>query len=254
MATSRPRGVTVVAILAIIQGSILILSGVLIVLGSAIVAPGDPWAVNLLGLVSVVLGGLTIMAGVLLLRGNPLARGIATGVFLLNAGVAVIGIVRDQSTMVSNIISVLLAGAGIILLWSARANAFFTDRAILSAPEPLTEVGAPLGQTRQRRDNAATRAPDRGWRWMSVTAIGLGVVVILWYAIVIITEGAHPVLLESSLQVLVWLAAIAAVVLGWTPGATERLSALLLTGILVSAVALVTAIMFGSLSGFDIIY
>ena len=86
MAGPRPGGVTLVAVIAWINGVLGVITGILLLTGgSAAEAP----AVTTAAWVTIVIGIITILVGVGLLRGSNLARIVATVVFVLNLANAI---------------------------------------------------------------------------------------------------------------------------------------------------------------------
>ena len=122
MAGPRPGGVTLVAVIAWISGAINIVAGVLLMF-AAIMEPEALW----FGLVQLALGIITIVVSVGLFRGRNLARIIVTVVFVLNLISAVFVIFFQQAQIWSGIASGILVLIGIVLLWTRRANEFFTE-------------------------------------------------------------------------------------------------------------------------------
>lgn len=113
--TGRPFGVTLVAIIAWINGALQILTGIFSIL------PGGTsiWA----GPFLIVLGIITIFVAFGLFGGSNVARILTAIVFVIN----VIGgvIVIFDGYVANGIGSIILPAIGLILLFSAKANAFF---------------------------------------------------------------------------------------------------------------------------------
>lgn len=124
MAGRRPGGVTLVAVLVIINGILELLGGVLGLAGAAVGGAGVLAAVPVLALV---LGILTLLVGLSLLRGGQIARGLTTVVLALDLAFAVLAVFRDvgSSQIWSPVVSGALALIGIVLLWTRRASEFF---------------------------------------------------------------------------------------------------------------------------------
>jgi hypothetical protein len=120
MAGPRPGGVTLVAVIAWINGVLAVIGGILILIAAADV----PVAVTA-AWIGIVIGVITILVGIGLLRASNLARIIATIVFVLNVGSAIFTMFSAPDQLWSAIITGLLAVVGLILLYSARANEFF---------------------------------------------------------------------------------------------------------------------------------
>jgi hypothetical protein len=124
MAGPRPGGVTLVAVIAWINGVLAVIGGILILIAGT--AEGSGAAV-VAAWVGIVIGVITILVGVGLLRGSNLARIIATIVFVLNLGSAIFTAFSAPGQLWSAIITGLLAVVGLVLLYSARANEFFRE-------------------------------------------------------------------------------------------------------------------------------
>lgn len=124
MAGKRPGGVTLVAVLVVINGVLDVLIGVLGLLGVALAGVA---VLAFVPLVALVLGILTILVGVALLRGGSIARGITTVVLVLDLAFAVFAIVQNvgSSSLWGAVVSAALALIGIVLLWTRRASEFF---------------------------------------------------------------------------------------------------------------------------------
>ena len=124
MAGRRPGGVTLVAVLVIINGILEIIGGVLGLAGLAVVGAGALVAVPV---VALVLGILTFLVGLSLLRGGQIARGLTTVVLAVDLAFAIFAIFQNagSSTVWSPIVSGVLALIGIVLLWTRRASEFF---------------------------------------------------------------------------------------------------------------------------------
>ena len=116
MAGERPTGVTIVAVIAWIIGAIQIVGGILAVLAGG----------GLHAWVVVILGILTIAVSLGLFRGSNAARIIMAVVFTLNLVVAVWAIVIGVDFW-DQIVAAVLAIVGLVFLFSAKANAFFTQ-------------------------------------------------------------------------------------------------------------------------------
>jgi len=122
MAGTRPGGVTLVAVIAWISGAINIIAGILLMF-AAIMAPEALW----FGLIQLALGIITIVVSLGLFRGRNVARIIVTVIFVLNLISAVFVIFFQQAQIWSGIASGILVLIGIVLLWTRRANEFFTE-------------------------------------------------------------------------------------------------------------------------------
>ena len=122
MAGTRPGGVTLVAVIAWINGLLTLLTGILLFIGGL---AADVAAVAWVAWLSIIIGAVTIIVGVGLLRGSNAARTVAAIVFVLNLITAVITMFTAPSQLWSAIISAILAIVGLVLLYSEKANAFF---------------------------------------------------------------------------------------------------------------------------------
>ena len=116
MAGERPVGVTIVAVIAWIIGAIQIVGAILALIAGAGI---DAWAVLIVGI-------LTIAVSLGLFRGSNAARIIMAVVFTLNLVVAVWAIVIGVDFW-DQIVAAVLAIVGLVFLFSAKANAFFTQ-------------------------------------------------------------------------------------------------------------------------------
>jgi hypothetical protein len=116
MAGERPVGVTIVAVIAWIIGAIQIVSAILALIAGAGI---DAWAVLIIGI-------LTIAVSLGLFRGTNAARIIMAVVFTLNLVIAVWAIAIGGNFW-DQIIAAVLAIVGLVFLFSAKANAFFTQ-------------------------------------------------------------------------------------------------------------------------------
>ena len=120
MAGTRPGGVTLVSILAWISGVLQVITGIVLLLTPV---TGTPLVIA--AWVGIVLGIITIAVGLGLWRGSPIARIIATVVFVLNLINAIVAMFTAQGSIWAAAVSGLLALIGIILLWTRAASDFF---------------------------------------------------------------------------------------------------------------------------------
>jgi glucose dehydrogenase len=116
MAGERPVGVTIVAVIAWIIGAIQIIFSILALIAGA---GFDAWAVLIVGI-------LTIAVSLGLFRGSNAARIIMAVVFVLNLVVAVWAIVVGVDFW-DQVVAAILAIIGLVFLFSAKANAYFTQ-------------------------------------------------------------------------------------------------------------------------------
>ncbi|MBQ9917305.1 MAG: hypothetical protein IJO71_08915 [Microbacterium sp.] len=119
----RPGGVTLVAVIAWITAvlqiglSILILTGAIAPAG---VSVPSAW-------IGVVVGVITLLVSFGLFGANRIARVIVTA----SLGLSILSSIlqaathQDANVLVGAIITIVLAGIGIALLYTARANRFF---------------------------------------------------------------------------------------------------------------------------------
>ncbi|ROR80836.1 hypothetical protein SAMN06295974_0056 [Plantibacter flavus] len=119
----RPGGVTIVAVIVWIQGFLSALGGALLMIG-ANTPNGNLQGMNVVGLVSLILGIITIIVGVGLLRGSSVARVLTTIVLVLSIASAVYAMVTTGN-VATQIISMLLAVIGLILLYTKAASDYF---------------------------------------------------------------------------------------------------------------------------------
>ncbi|QIG39329.1 hypothetical protein G5T42_07375 [Microbacterium sp. 4R-513] len=119
-ANGRPFGVTLVALIAWINGALTTIQGIFTLLNPP---AGDDWA----GWVAIAIGVVTILVSFGLFGGNTAARVIVTIVFVLNLVSAVIAMFTGfgPGVVISAVISAALAVIGILLLYTRRANEFF---------------------------------------------------------------------------------------------------------------------------------
>lgn len=124
MAGRRPGGVTLVAVIVVINGILELLGGILALAGVVAIGAGVLAGVPI---VAIVLGILTILVGLSLLRGGQIARVITTIVLAIDLAYAILGILQSTGpgAIWSPLVSGVLALLGIVLLWTRRASAFF---------------------------------------------------------------------------------------------------------------------------------
>ncbi|GAA1958210.1 hypothetical protein [Agromyces allii] len=116
MAGERPGGVTLVAVLAWISGALQVVSGFFQILPGGGNFGAGVWAI--------ILGIVTVVVSLGLFRGSNAARIIVTIIFVLNIATAIWLI--TLGAFWSGLFSALFPVIGLILLWSKRANAFFS--------------------------------------------------------------------------------------------------------------------------------
>ncbi|GLK27489.1 hypothetical protein GCM10017608_14230 [Agromyces luteolus] len=117
MAGQRPGGVTLVAVLAWLNGAIAIISGIIHLFGEGF-GSLPAW-------LTIVIGAITIAVSLGLFRGSNTSRIIMTVVFVLNAAIAVYGVFTFGNGFWGPLIQGIIALIGLGLLWSRKANEFF---------------------------------------------------------------------------------------------------------------------------------
>ncbi len=114
MAGQRPFGVTLVAIIAWINGLFTIISGIFHIFS---------WA----GWVSILLGVITIAVSLGLFRGSNTARTILAIVFAIDIILAIVAwFTVDGFGLWATIGASVLPLIGLIILYTKKANAFFS--------------------------------------------------------------------------------------------------------------------------------
>jgi hypothetical protein len=125
MATSRPVGVTIVAILAWISGFFSILGGILLIVSGLEVSSMSREALIFAAVISIVVGIVVIVVAFGLFRGSNVARWIVTVVFALNIINAIVQLFSGTQSLWTALLSALPSIIGVILLWTKSANAYF---------------------------------------------------------------------------------------------------------------------------------
>ncbi len=118
MAGNRPVGVTVVAIIVLVSGVIGTIGAIISLASGSLVS----------GIISLVLGILTLIVSAGLFARSQIARILTTIVLVLQLASAIfsVGSIGFGSiSVVWPIISGVLSIAGIVLLFSKQANAYF---------------------------------------------------------------------------------------------------------------------------------
>jgi hypothetical protein len=118
-----PIGVILTAILAGLAGLAQIVSGILLILEPDTV--GGFWQAGF----EFFVGALAIVVGLALLKGDPLARVVATVVFVLNIVVGIVGpvLVESGPPLFGGFIGGALALVALILLWVPKSSAYFRN-------------------------------------------------------------------------------------------------------------------------------
>ena len=123
---TRPVGVTVVAVLAWIEGALQVLSGILLLFASgAVRTSGAHTALIVVAIVTIVIGIVIIVVANGLLNGSRTSRALITISTVLSLASAVYSIVQHQ--YVSGVLNALIAVVIVALLWSKRATEFFRN-------------------------------------------------------------------------------------------------------------------------------
>lgn len=115
MASRRPFGVTLVAIIAWLTGALQIIAGVILLVGLEI-GPG---------VVAMLLGFITILVSLGLFGGSNGARILTTIVFVINIAGSIYLMITEPAQLWSAIGSAVLPLIGLLLLFTQRANSFF---------------------------------------------------------------------------------------------------------------------------------
>ncbi|HEY8281391.1 MAG TPA: hypothetical protein VIG28_02835 [Leifsonia sp.] len=131
MAVTRPGSVTVVGVLAYIEGVLGVIGGVLILFTRNSMA-GATNSATLAGIttsaiVSIIVGGVILVVARGLLDGSRVARIIVTIAMIFNALNGLLSLFTLQ--FFSGIIELLWAIVLLSLLYTSRANTFFGGRA-----------------------------------------------------------------------------------------------------------------------------
>jgi Na+/melibiose symporter-like transporter len=129
LAVRRPGGITVVAVFAYISGVLDVVGGALILILTAVYAatnrvPGPPLAVTV-AIVTLIVGMITLAVASGLLRGRRGARTIVTVLQIISIVSSLLSIFAQPSTMIGEIVSIIVALVVVVLLYAGRANVFF---------------------------------------------------------------------------------------------------------------------------------
>lgn len=122
MAGQRPGGVLLIAVLAWIGAVAQILSGILVLTG--VLSPNGvgteaAW-------IAIIVGAVSFIVAFFLFSGSNLARILVTISFVLSLLTAIFALVANPANVVAPILSGIVAVIGIALLYTKRANEFFT--------------------------------------------------------------------------------------------------------------------------------
>ncbi|WP_448811112.1 DUF7144 family membrane protein [Agromyces bauzanensis] len=125
---TRPLGVTIVAVLAILSGVFDIIGGIVLLAQDNTTAAERFGGVGVLvavAVVSIVLGAIMLLIAYGLLRGNAISRIAATVVQVISFAGSIWSAIAAPATLATEIVSALIALAILMLLWSGEATRFF---------------------------------------------------------------------------------------------------------------------------------
>ncbi|MET3568308.1 putative membrane protein [Leifsonia sp. 563] len=125
----RPGSVTFVAVLTYINGILNVIGGVILLITRDQVAGsagGGVAGITTAAIISILLGIIVIIVARGLLRGSPGARVVVTVVMIIDIVNGVILLFSGQ--LASGIVQILWSLLIIVLLFTRRANGFFTGR------------------------------------------------------------------------------------------------------------------------------
>lgn len=125
----RPGSVTFVAVLTYINGILNVIGGVILLITRDQVAGsagGGVAGITTAAIISILLGIIVIIVARGLLRGSPGARVVVTVVMIVDIVNGIILLFSGQ--LVSGIVQILWSLLIIVLLFTRRANGFFTGR------------------------------------------------------------------------------------------------------------------------------
>jgi hypothetical protein len=125
----RPGSVTFVAVLTYINGILNVIGGVILLIARDQVAGsagGGVAGITTAAIISILLGIIVIIVARGLLRGSPGARVVVTVVMIVDVVNGVILLFSGQ--LASGIVQILWSLLIIVLLFTRRANGFFTGR------------------------------------------------------------------------------------------------------------------------------
>ncbi len=122
MTTQRPGGVVLIAVLAWIGAALQVISGVLVltrVLSPEGVGTEAAW-------IAIIVGVVSFIVAFFLFSGSKVARILVTISFVLSLLTAVFALIANPANFVAPILSGLVALIGIGLLYTKRANEYFS--------------------------------------------------------------------------------------------------------------------------------
>jgi hypothetical protein len=126
MAT-RPGSVTFVAVLTYINGILDVIGGVaLLVARDQVAGGGNSAAITTSAIVSILLGVVTVVVARGLLSGSSVSRALVAIVMVIDILNGVLLLFTSQ--VVTGVIQILWSILIVALLFTRRANAFFTGR------------------------------------------------------------------------------------------------------------------------------
>lgn len=126
---ARPGAVTLVAVLALINGVLDIVSGTILLFQTSIAATAEEFggasALITSAIVSILVGAIIIALGVGVLRGSDFARITITVFEVLSIGGSVFLAIAYPAGAIYEYFGVAISVIVLALLWTGRANAFF---------------------------------------------------------------------------------------------------------------------------------
>ncbi|GAA4675294.1 hypothetical protein GCM10023215_03940 [Pseudonocardia yuanmonensis] len=132
MDARRPGSVTLVVVLTWISAVLAVLGGLLLIVAGSVTAGAaglTPGVLVGIGVAYVILGLITGAVASRLGRGGNGARLLVSVLVVLQiaGGIAAISTVGTGSTLTQALVSILVGIVILLLLWNARANAFFAS-------------------------------------------------------------------------------------------------------------------------------
>lgn len=121
MSSSRPGGVVLIAILAWIGAALQITAGALVltgILNSEQVTNESAW-------IAIIVGSISFLVAFALFGGSNVARVLVTISFVLSLLSAIFTAIAHPATLVAPLIAGFVAIIGLILLYTAKSNAYF---------------------------------------------------------------------------------------------------------------------------------
>ena len=120
----RPAGVTLVAVLAWIEGALQILGGALLLVTAGAATSGLPRGVLItVAIVTILIGVVIIIVARGLLHGSNTSRGIVTVFTILSLASGIYSLIQHQ--LVNGVVTAVIAILILVFLWSRRASEFF---------------------------------------------------------------------------------------------------------------------------------